>query len=383
MRNSLIKLAITFGLGCIVYAPAHAYNDDIHYEATFVLAVALGFGWDRSLVVASANQAVDQNVFTKPTEHLAWKSPVAANEVRQLELLGLSMGLSLQDYVFHCFSPNSDRRGERHQLVLDNMDRLEKSALASIEKRNASGRAEDELKALVAIGVYLHCQQDSWSHSGYGGNPLGHTIDNAKQSSPDDTGRYPEITKRALAETLEKLKVFVTQLGIPVENVSNEELAQLFTGLTGGRLTASRSCNSKISEYWLKKRIDAHPSSDTLRVVQSNTYTFTITSIVTKQGPGKDGRWRSIRSASNVLVDVSCQEIFLEAFPEIKSAHRVTHQVIGTNYIATEWADPVTLAFLRLPSPKPPLLKVDISVSPTFTKEHNGYDPWRDGVAPP
>ena len=379
VRNSIVKLAITFGLVCTTCATSHAYNEDIHYDATFVLAVALGFGWEQARAVASADQAVDHNLFTKPTEHVAWKSPATKKEVRQLEAFGLSLGLSLQDYVFHCFSPYADRRGERHKLVLDNLHQLETRALTLIEKRNASRETEDEIRALVAVGVYLHCQQDSWSHSGYGDNPLGHAIDNFTGDSPDDPEMYPDITKKALAETVEKLKAFLARLEIPQQHVSNEELARLFEGLTRGPPGPDgRWCHSKMSEYWLKKRIDAHPLLDASRV-QSNVYSFTIGPFV-QETTVEDGKFQTRTEDHPNSKDRRCQLVFEKTFPEeMKAAYKFTNYNFYTTHTFIERFD---LTSLRLPAPRPPLLTVDIFANPGFTKRTNGYDLWQDNRPP-
>ena len=44
--------------------------------------------------------------------------------------------------------------------------------------------------ALIAIGIYLPCLQDSWSHSGYGAEPLGHVKDG---TDPDNPAKNAEM----------------------------------------------------------------------------------------------------------------------------------------------------------------------------------------------
>src|SRR5262249_42867832 len=148
----------------------YAYNEDVHYGATFVLALAVGMDWDQARTIASADQEVDQNIFTKPTEYAAVSSPIRPREPIAKIFGPLSLGLSLQDYVFHCFSPVQDVRGQPNAMVIENLGRLEKRANDLIETSKASNDLRDRFRALVAIGIYLHCQQDSWAHSGYGGN---------------------------------------------------------------------------------------------------------------------------------------------------------------------------------------------------------------------
>ena len=92
---------------------AKAFDEDLHYNITLVLALSVGFSWEQALTIASADQAVDQNLFTKPTEQIAWNSPPGKNEYAQhtpIPMVPLTLGLSLQDYYFHCFSPEKDTR---------------------------------------------------------------------------------------------------------------------------------------------------------------------------------------------------------------------------------------------------------------------------------
>jgi hypothetical protein len=60
----------------------------------------------------------------------------------------------------------------------------------------------NDVRALIAIGVYLHCLQDSWSHSGYGAEPLGHVKDG---TDPDNPAKNAEMARRALDDTRERL----------------------------------------------------------------------------------------------------------------------------------------------------------------------------------
>src|SRR5579863_2887114 len=72
--------------------PACAFEVDVHYAATFAIASAVGFARDDAELIASADQAVDENVDTWPTEHLAFGRAFGDGQQRQLEWLKLSLG---------------------------------------------------------------------------------------------------------------------------------------------------------------------------------------------------------------------------------------------------------------------------------------------------
>jgi hypothetical protein len=189
-----------------------------------------------------------------------------ANEVRQFEALGTSIGLSLQDYYFHCFSPIPDKRGERSAIVSKHLDQPQMHLEGLIEKQKETKSVEDDVKALVKLGVYLHCQQDSWSHSGYGDHAFGHVLDDALGRSPDETPRYLSITRQALNETV--TKTFLTFYAVSQDRASASEIDQLISGLTEEASAVDKSipvpgrtlCNKEITEYWLAKTVKAHPS---------------------------------------------------------------------------------------------------------------------------
>jgi hypothetical protein len=58
-RSSLrhIFFSVSVGLSAVPanVSLANAYDQDLHFGATFALALSLGFGWDRSLLIASAD----------------------------------------------------------------------------------------------------------------------------------------------------------------------------------------------------------------------------------------------------------------------------------------------------------------------------------------
>ncbi|HEY8402299.1 MAG TPA: RHS repeat-associated core domain-containing protein, partial [Cytophagaceae bacterium] len=101
------------------------YEEDVHRDLTNLLAYAAGFSASQSTRIANANQGVDDNPFT---------NPFRSAQVRE-------------DYHF----TTQERRDQ----------------LWSAFENNATFRS-NENKALDLLGVFLHAQQDSFSHDGYG-----------------------------------------------------------------------------------------------------------------------------------------------------------------------------------------------------------------------
>ena len=81
-----------------------------------------------------------------------------------------------KNIVFHCFSSSDDDEAsnayDRNQDVKERLQQVEGKVNDRIDRRKSLA---DRGRALIAMGVYLHCLADSWSHSGYGGEWDGHT----------------------------------------------------------------------------------------------------------------------------------------------------------------------------------------------------------------
>jgi hypothetical protein len=145
-------------------SPAQAYEADIHYSTTYVLARAVGWSKADALTIASANQAVDENQHT-----------VAALEV------DTTPGSSLAGYItsslrqaeknlrFHCFSKT---RGQAGRISADVREVIS-GHFADVPDHDDDPRRH--ARRLVALGVALHCQQDAHSHAGFGGSCGSHS----------------------------------------------------------------------------------------------------------------------------------------------------------------------------------------------------------------
>ena len=84
---------------------AQAYEADIHYSTTYVLARAVGWSEPDALTIASANQGVDEN-----------QNTVAAIEV---DTTSSSLRQAEKNLRYHCFSKTRGQAGQISADVLE------------------------------------------------------------------------------------------------------------------------------------------------------------------------------------------------------------------------------------------------------------------------
>jgi RHS repeat-associated protein len=142
--------------------PTGLYEEDVHRSLTAVLALAVGFDASVANAIAAANQGIDDNPSTS-----ANPSEAARRN--------------------HHFTSQS-RRGE---------------LWASFESS----------KSPEALGVFLHAQQDSFSHAGYG-TDIGHLLDG---HAPDRTFNDPEKADQMAATTYVKLVAAAEIMGLDTD----------------------------------------------------------------------------------------------------------------------------------------------------------------------
>jgi hypothetical protein len=139
--------------------PAKAYETDIHYSSTYVLARAVGWSEADALTVASANQAVDENQATVAALEVdTTPSPSVAGYVTS------SLRQADKNLRFHCFSKTAGRPGE----ISADVREVISGHFAEVPDRDENPRRN--ARRLIALGVALHCQQDAYSHAGFGGS---------------------------------------------------------------------------------------------------------------------------------------------------------------------------------------------------------------------
>ncbi|MFN4218107.1 MAG: DUF6765 family protein [Candidatus Bipolaricaulia bacterium] len=242
---------ITFVLGVLTYAPARAAEEHFHYYVTFVVALAVGWSWEEARLIASADLAVDRNEET----------------IASLEITGRSrlLHVSPKSLRFHCFSATDDRRASRDHSrnpdVLENLASLEERANTAIAQARQSQNSSEITQALVAIGVYLHCQQDSWFHSGFGGQWDGHALESFFAAifgtpDPDQAAARPAKTERALNEMVEKLIHFRRRWGGSTNELTPsdlERLKRLLTHPLTKKMTKRERavCAQRLAGHWL------------------------------------------------------------------------------------------------------------------------------------
>jgi hypothetical protein len=147
---------------------------------------------------------------------------------------------------------------QRNQDVVERLTTLEADATRALYTWRRNGSPGDRTRALVAIGVYLHCQQDSWAHSGYGGEPLGHVKDG---TLPDNPAHNAELTTRALRESEDKLMAFRERIAPNTSRtLADAARHELLAGLTNRSArdmddSERVACNTALTEYWLRRTL--------------------------------------------------------------------------------------------------------------------------------
>jgi hypothetical protein len=140
-------------------SPARAYEADIHYSTTYVLARAVGWSEADAMTIASANQGVDENEDT-----VAALEVDAAASPSLVGYLVNSLRQADKNLEFHCFSKAENHSGRLSADVVE----VIAAHFAQASHRDDGPRARTA--RLVALGVALHCQQDAYSHVDFGGS---------------------------------------------------------------------------------------------------------------------------------------------------------------------------------------------------------------------
>jgi hypothetical protein len=130
---------------------ARAYEADIHYSTTYVLARAAGWPEAEARTIASANQGVDENHDTVAALEM---DTTPASSLHQAE----------KNLRFHCFSKT---RGPAGQISADVLEVIS-GHFAEVPNRHDDARRNTS--RLIALGVALHCQQDAHAHVDFGGS---------------------------------------------------------------------------------------------------------------------------------------------------------------------------------------------------------------------
>jgi len=239
---------------------AQAYEGDIHFSATYVLARAAGWPEADALVIASANQGVDENqntVAALEMDTTASSSFAAfdANSFHQAE----------KNLRFHCFSKHSGQSGRISADVLEVMS----GHFAEVPDRAET--PQGHATRLIALGAALHCQQDAYSHVDFGGSCgshsgscYGHTYEtfldqvvfgllNKHYFNPD----HPAVSGQQLPEALQQTarELAARRPRASSRSIPTHALAALSDALRGSGLElpdeVRRDCNRYLAGKWL------------------------------------------------------------------------------------------------------------------------------------
>lgn len=241
---------------------AQAFEADIHYSTTYVLARAAGWTDADALTIASADQAVDENQDT-----------VAALEV---DAIPGSLRQAEKNLQLHCFSRTHGQAGRISADVLEVMS----GHFAEVPDRDVNPRSH--ATRLIALGAALHCQQDAYAHVGFGGSCGSHpgSCDgHAYQTfldqvvfgllgkhyfNPDHPGVSGQWLPRALEGTVTELASRRPKGSL--RPVPASELSALSDSLRGSGLElpdeVRLACNRYIAGKWLFDFIHSDGSAD-------------------------------------------------------------------------------------------------------------------------
>ena len=239
---------------------AQAYESDIHYSTTYVLARAAGWSEAEALTIASANQGVDEN-----------KDTVAALEVDSTSnhasagYVAGSLHQAEKNLNLHCFSSTGGEAGAVSADVLE---------VISARFAEVPGRDQDprrNARSLIALGTALHCQQDANSHVGFGGSCgsyagscYGHTYETFFDQvvfgllkkhyfNPDHPGVSGPWLMKALQGTASALWARLPKTSL--HQIPHRELVALYQDLRKSGLElpdeVRRDCNRYVAGKWL------------------------------------------------------------------------------------------------------------------------------------
>jgi hypothetical protein len=234
-----------------LHTVAQAYEADVHYSTTYVLARAAGWTAADALTIASADQGVDENQDTVAALEV---DTTAASSLHQAE----------KNLRFHCFSRTGGPAGQIAADVLEVMSAHFAAVPAADERRGNT-------RSLIALGVALHCQQDAYSHVGFGGSCgtysgscYGHTYQTfldqvvfgllkKHRFNPDHPAVSGQWLLRALQGTASQLSA--RRPKVSVRAIPARELVALSDALRGSGLElpdeVRRECNRYIAGKWL------------------------------------------------------------------------------------------------------------------------------------
>ncbi len=126
-----IRLLTIAAVVFVFSIPAFAYEEDTHFIMTYVICRSVGFTPQEAMIVAAADQGMDDSNGTSP--------------------MGIDAASVASQWMWHAL----DRGGDMNATgILARRDQLFQDALKETTLRNK----------LIRLGVFFHYQQDTWAH---------------------------------------------------------------------------------------------------------------------------------------------------------------------------------------------------------------------------
>jgi hypothetical protein len=228
--------------------PAHAYEEDTHYQLTYVMCRCLGFTQDEALTVARYDQGMDDSDGT-------------------VAVTGATPHITAEN-LWHAIPMPTGFTFLNVDAVLDRKDELWNEVLYQPTRE----------RQLEFLGVFLHYQQDTWAHRHHENSsyedfdpftaPDGHL---AYWHQPDRPPFDPVCAVRCLEDSIRYGQAFMTQVLKRTPNavfknytpatVAKDESwnlrGELFNEVTGDTSTEAH----RIVTDLIRAQIDAYTSS--------------------------------------------------------------------------------------------------------------------------
>ena len=161
---ALLLLAMALAPG------ASAYEKDIHFSATLAIALAEGWSPADARIIASADQGLDENKSTVAALEFDVLSSVPRMIDGEPYFVRGPIHQADKNFWLHCFSTVPDRLHQVDAGVMRTVGGHWQGYEAALkEDASAMKQPLPWVDSLVALGVSLHCLQDSQAHNNYGG----------------------------------------------------------------------------------------------------------------------------------------------------------------------------------------------------------------------
>lgn len=135
--------------------PLGLYQSDVHYYATFFLAVAAGFNYDEARTISLADQYIDDNPLTRPIDVDITGNPSYIKTI-------FNNAQRLKYYHFTLSDDNGQTMPQYRRAAV--ADGLYYPSQQLRNLRGAAERAPNKCAELQFFGEYLHAFADTFSH---------------------------------------------------------------------------------------------------------------------------------------------------------------------------------------------------------------------------